>query len=359
MRRLMGHLARVAPLVAAAALATGCGNNELDQRSVLEEYRVLAILADKPQPAPDDTVTLSVIEHDPADLDPAAPTGEPFYVWEICPFSLGSLTGYACFDPFESIGGAGMMMNPDMLPPDVQARLPQLIADLAELGVSIDDLPTAFTPRYVRTQLPVLTLEMDEVGGVGVEALVVICAAVSPDGVCRNRGNEEVTLEQGWDVFVKLYSGREGVRRLDTVKVLKVRDFEGRNRNNPGVRQLDLSAPSGGAPVLQPEQAVLFTVTLGDDAIESYPEIQIDTDGAIRRAADGTPITETVDEDLILSWYSTSGEFEFTRTADGAFENTLTLPEDPGPVRIYVVARDGRGGFGFISTEITVEGPTE
>lgn len=346
---------RLHSLLAAASLLTlGCGADELDKRSVLSEYRVLAVLADKPQPAPDDVVTLAVIEHDPAAIDPTAETGAPFYAWEICPFSLGPLTEYDCFDPLAEIGGAGMMMNPDMLPPELQDRIPQLVADLAELGVSIDDLPTAFAPQYVRTDGPLITLDMADVGGVGVEALVLICAAVSPDGVCRNRGREEVTLEQGWDVFVKLFSGREGVRRLDTIKVLKVRDFDGRNTQNPGVTQLNADDPNGGAPQLVPEGAVRFTVTIDPAAAEDYPEIQLSPTGEILRQSDGSPVTETAQEELIISWYSSSGEFELTRTTGDELENILTLPEEPGPVRIYVIVRDGRGGFGLAVTDFEV-----
>lgn len=334
--------------------ALGCGNDELDQRSVLAEYRVLAIVADTPQPAPDDVVRLTVVEHDPADVDPAATSGAPFYVWEICPFSLGPLAGYDCLDPLAEIGGMGMMMNPDMLPPELQARLPTLIAELGALGVSVDDLPTAFAPRYVRTDGPELTVDMAEVGGVGVEALVLICAAVSPDGVCRDRGRQELTLEQGWDVFIKLFSGREGARRLDTIKVLKVRDFEGRNVNNPGVTQLDVEGPGGGEARFVTDGKVRYTLTIDPAAAERYPEIVIDSEGSIVRQADGTPVTEERDEELIISWYSSDGQFEFTRTTGEELSNTLTLPEDPGPVRIYAVVRDGRGGFGVASTDITV-----
>ncbi|MGK0358954.1 MAG: hypothetical protein ACI9U2_001248 [Bradymonadia bacterium] len=348
------------PIVLAAAglfglLATGCGDMDLSKRSELTQYRVLAVMADIPQPAPDDVVTLTVIDHVPADVDPTAESGERFYVWEICPFSLGSIVGYACLDPFESLGGADMMMGSlEDLPPELQARLPELIARLAELGVSLDQLPTAFTPRFVRTEGPEISIDMATVGGVGVEALVVICAAVSPDGVCRNQTREEVTLAQGWNVYVKLYSGLQGVRRVDTVKVITARDFDGRNTVNPTLDGLTFTAPSGGQPILEPKEVVRITANVSASAADDYPKIRIDSDGNIVRDADGTPQVDTTQEEILVSWYATAGEFKFERTAGELQDNEFTLPEEPGTIRLYAIIRDGRGGFGVFEQDLLV-----
>ena len=337
-------------------LVAGCGDMDLSKRSELTRYRVLAVTADKPQPAPDDVVTLAVVDHVPADVDPTAETGDRFYVWEICPFSLGSIVGYACLDPFEALGGADAMMMgaPQDLPPEIQARLPALIARLTELGVSIDQLPTAFTPRFMRTDEPEVMLDMAEVGGVGVEALLAICAAVSPDGVCRNEAREEVSLEQGWNVFIKLYSGLKGVRRVDTVKVLTVRDFDGRNLTNPTLDGITITADDGGQPVVEVGQVLRLTADVTPGAAEDYPKILIGSTGNVLRNADGTAQVETAQEDILVSWYATSGEFKFERTAGDMQDNELTLPEEPGPVRIYAVVRDGRGGFGVFEQDLLV-----
>lgn len=337
-------------------LTAGCGDMDLSKRSELTEYRVLAVTADKPQPAPTDVVTLTVIDHVPADVDPAADSGERFYAWEICPFSLGSIVGYRCLDPFEALGGADMMMGaPQDLPPEIQARLPALIARLAELGVSIDQLPTAFAPRFVTTDGPEVSIDMADVGGVGVEALVAICGAVSPDGICRNEAREEVTLAQGWNVYVKLYSGLKGLRRVDTVKVLTVRDFDGRNTTNPSLDSITITAPDGGQPVLAPEEVVRITADVSASAADDYPKIVLGTEGKVLRNADGTPQVETAQEDILVSWYATAGEFKFERTAGDMQDNEFTLPEEAGPIRIIAIIRDGRGGFGVFEQDIIVQ----
>lgn len=339
-----------------ATLAAGCGDMDLSKRSEVTEYRLLAVVADTPQPAPDEVVTLTIVDHVPAEVDPTAETGEPFYVWEVCPFSLGSIGGYACLDPFADMGGGDVMMgSPEDLPPEIQARLPALIARLAELGVSLDQLPTAFAPRIVRTQTPELSIDMADVGGVGIEALVAICAAVSPDGVCRSPTREEITLEQGWNVYVKIYSGLQGVRRVDSVKVITARDFDGRNLTNPSLDGVTITATDGSAPVLEVEEVVKLTAQVAADAADDYPAIRLGPEGRVLRDADGAPLVETVQEDILVSWYATAGEFKFERTAGDMQDNEFTLPEEPGPVRIYAVIRDGRGGFGVFEQDLVVE----
>lgn len=355
----MRHALQTAAATLAAALAatalTGCGDMDLDKRSELVEYRVLAVSADVPQPSPQDTVTLTVVDHVPQGAEPGAADGDTFYMWEVCPLSFGALTNYECFDPFDALGGADATMgSADMLPPEIAARLPDLIERLVELGVSREQVPYAFAPQYFATDGPSLTLDMAALGGVGVEALLAMCSAFSPDGVCRTRGREPVTLEQGWDVWVKLYSGVRGVRRVDTVKVLKVRDFEGRNTANPVIEAVNFEDPDGGSASLTPESVIQLVPSIAAGSAEEYPDILIDSEGAIRRGTDGAVLTESATEDLVVSWYATAGEFEFTRTTSDDLKNELTLPDEPGPVRIWVVVRDGRGGFAVWEDTIEV-----
>lgn len=64
-------------------------------------------------------------------------------------------------------------------------------------------------------------------------------------------------------------------------------------------------------------------------------------------------------EVLIASWYATAGAFEEPRTGpDGAAPsslNTWTAPASPGPVELWVVLRDGRGGVGYAMRRFNVE----
>lgn len=64
-------------------------------------------------------------------------------------------------------------------------------------------------------------------------------------------------------------------------------------------------------------------------------------------------------EVLLASWYASSGEFEAARTeaAGGPFraDNAWSAPIEGGPVRLWVVLRDGRGGVGYAAYPLEVE----
>lgn len=78
-------------LLLLAALAWGCGE-DFPSRSLVEDYRLIGIVADQPEAPPDGQVTLRAI-----DLDP---TGAPTtYTWSLCRWSFGAIEGYACVDP--------------------------------------------------------------------------------------------------------------------------------------------------------------------------------------------------------------------------------------------------------------------
>lgn len=62
---------------------------------------------------------------------------------------------------------------------------------------------------------------------------------------------------------------------------------------------------------------------------------------------------------LIASWYATAGAFAEPRTGpDGASPSALnrwSAPASPGPVELWVVLRDGRGGVGYAARRFNVE----
>lgn len=342
--------------LAGLALLAACGNTDLQERTELLEYRVLAIRADIPEPSPDQSVTLTAIEHDPHDVDPTAPTGASFYVWETCAFSVGSLAQYDCLDPL-----ASQQVDPGTPPSPEQAELAaRVLAVLTEYGITPDEAQAIFQPAIVQTEGPELVLDMATVGGVGVRALYDLCAALTEDGLCRTIDGTPFTLEEGWNLYVKLYSGLEGVVRNDTVKLLKVRDFDERNQNNPAFAGLEATDGEGRVTTSgKPEQKLTLTLAMVAGSAEEYEAIQYGTDGKPLRDADGAFITETTTEELLYSWFATGGDLLRSRTvSDEQFdqlENTLTLPEEPGPVRVWVVARDGRGGFAVRQLDLVVE----
>jgi len=79
----------LAPLV---LLAAACGA-EFTPRSVLTDLRVLAIVADRLEAGPGESVTLHAVR--------VPPPGETIGTerWTFCPFSIGASAGYACAVP--------------------------------------------------------------------------------------------------------------------------------------------------------------------------------------------------------------------------------------------------------------------
>jgi hypothetical protein len=65
-------------------------------------------------------------------------------------------------------------------------------------------------------------------------------------------------------------------------------------------------------------------------------------------------------ESLRLSWFATAGQFEHDATGRSATEtesfteNTWTAPTTAGPVHLWIVLRDNRGGIDFAEAEIDV-----
>jgi hypothetical protein len=63
-------------------------------------------------------------------------------------------------------------------------------------------------------------------------------------------------------------------------------------------------------------------------------------------------------EGLLMSWFSTAGDFEKQRSYDDVPENTLKLAagdgDQAGVVQLWVVVRDGRGGIDWLGRDLQV-----
>jgi hypothetical protein len=65
-------------------------------------------------------------------------------------------------------------------------------------------------------------------------------------------------------------------------------------------------------------------------------------------------------ESVVASWYATAGTFDLDRVGrDGTdtattVDNGWTAPTSPGPVHLWVVLRDARGGVGWGSYTLMV-----
>jgi hypothetical protein len=214
---------RLASTLGLGLTIAACGS-DFDPQGLLADDRLLALVADAPEPSPDQIVHLRAEV-----FDPGAPSGG--YTWRVCLASLGAPAAYACADPALEFA--------------VEGDGPDLALDLGPAGLD-------FRRRYA---------EFGPVAGL--------------DG-------EDLTLDDGVPLWVKLSGGplRAGE---SAVKRLRVRDTDPDTRNhNPGIADLTVngaSTRSGPIPV-PADTEVELALTLADDAAERYTD---DVTGEDRR----------------------------------------------------------------------------
>jgi hypothetical protein len=282
-------------VVPLALLAAGCGE-EFEPRSLLQSYRVVGIAADRPEIGPDDTVTLRVYDFDPASVAQAPVAETPYYIWVVCGYSLGSVVQYDCIDP----------------------RL----------------------EAAVRTDGPTLTLDLRHPpwGGPDLRTQYAVAAAEA-----EARGVGDVfDLEEGVPLTVKLYSGRDGVGHVDSVKQVLVREGDATVRNrNPEIAAFRIGGLDGVLSVPTGDE-VFLEVEMAPGSAETYVD----------------PLTgETTTEELLYSWFTSGGAVDPERGYGDRTQTVLTVPETPQRLRLFVAVRDGRGGLAVAEQTIDVLAP--
>ena len=242
--------------------AAACGS-DFDPQGLLAGDRLLALVADAPEPSPDQVVHLRAEV-----FDAGPPAGG--YTWRVCLASLGAPAAYACADPaleFPVVGDG-----------------PDLTLDLGPGGLD-------FRRRYA---------EFGPVAGL--------------DG-------EDLTLDDGVPLWVKLSGGPLGEGE-SAVKRLRVRDTDPDTRNhNPGIADLTVDGASAlaGPVTVAADADVAVTVVLADDAAEPYTDDVTDEDRrevlVYRWFAEGeAPDPESTfgdDRDTTLHTPSASGDVAF------------------------------------------------
>jgi hypothetical protein len=273
-----------APSVLLLALAAGCGPS-FTPRSVVADLRVLAIRASPLEVGPDDSVTLDAVR--------LAPPGGTIVDerWTFCPFSIGSTVAYACAVPacetaLAPAGAAsGDVSARVTLSPGALAR--QCVAQLSGSGALPPDVPG---------QLP------------EVVATIVRYVVRGSDG-----------------------SSREAVQRLPLYPGGAPAD-----RNLPptissvSIGGVEVDPSAGPDPTLASGATLEVRVVLTPESAQTYVDAG-----------------RTLTEQLVVSFYTTAGRFDYD-WANGPDASVKLKGEElsSGTTegRLWVVARDLRGG---------------
>ncbi len=286
-------------LVPLVALATACGPT-FTPRSVVEDLRVLAVVADPLEAGPTDTVTLNAVRL----LPPGSTIGIVDERWTFCPFSIGSTAGYACAVP------------------------------ACETALTPTGAPTPYVSAPVRVSPGALALQcIAQLSGGG---------TLPPD--VPGQLPEVVDTIVRYVVTAGDGSSREAVQRLPLYPGGAPAD-----RNQPPLVSTvsigGVAVVPGAATDLGPDPT---DPTLGAGATLEV-RVQLAPDSAQTYVEGGRTLTEQ----LVVSFYATAGRFDYD-WANGPDASVKLKGEDlvagTTGAQLWVVARDLRGGE-------TVEGP--
>ena len=317
---------KFAPLAVCSALAA-CTPELGAPQSLVSTNRILAVKGEPAEAAPEDAVTFTALVASPEGTKSAQ------LVWGLCvapkPLAENNVVSLECT--------RDMVTPLSMVGPTSSGRLPDTACSL--FGPD--------TPPSLPGQPPLRARDPDVTGGYYQPVRATFIQGGSDDGDVVAFGLQRISCN------------------LANAPVAVVGEFGKRYtvNHNPALESLSLTVAGGAAqpvPVdgqgAPPSVAAGASVTLRaawkDGSAESYPVFDV----ARRALVDHR-------EALRLSWYATGGAFEHDRTGRGEDEtvsytdNAWVAPDAAGPIHLWTVLRDSRGGVDFASFTITVTAP--
>ena len=308
-----------------------CGDDEVDPKSFLNSYRILALRAEPAQLTITGQSQLSLYDFHPQDLKGERPNIE--YSWRICPLSLGSLTRYECF-----IDEIALSENiSDTSPPENAPNS----EDREDDDNSEDDETTEEAPEVVGIQMPAsssVTInpsELYEVFGDDLQSQME-----QFEMGAGMLGSEMNFFESGiFEMYVKLTVKIEGEPDFESVKTMTILfDQTIPVNQHPSIAKVSASIDLKNSPTLNTEEEFDIDIEVSPDSIEEYT--------AASSASDQEQGFEeqTTSETPFVYYYTTSGRFDSAVKLVDDNLSTLTLGEESGPQKLFVVLRDGRGG---------------
>jgi hypothetical protein len=321
---------RACVLLASSAVA-GCGA-DFDPASLVESVRILAIQADKPYPAPGDTVTMTALAVD--GRPPATPAPSPmvmYWVPVVCPNPPGN-SYFACYPGFAEQLQPGVDLTPVLhagptfsfaVPADIITSHAPASSGVAYGMVTVFGIACAGHVQYV-------PLDDDTV-------------PPAPPLGCFDDTGAALGPNDSVFAYAQVFSFADG-----------------RTNQNPVVDGLTL----GGAPV---------DMTAGITLAACPPSGKCDTsalDTVVPSAsweldpADLSAAGTTLHEEIWAEYYVTAGSvggsallYDASTGKIASSATKLTAPTTTGGQTLWSVVRDNRGGVAWVQVPVQVTAP--
>lgn len=295
--------------------SSGCRPEIDTPLSLITDTRILAVQAEPAEAAPGETVSYQVLV-----ASPAGTVAGASIAWSFCtlpkPPSENNVVDPGCLaEGLAPAGPAG----------------PSLVAATPAAGCALFG-PAAPPPARPR----------------------------DPDATGGYYQPLRATLDQDSAIFLSRISCELAQASAQVAAEFRARYRQNRNPRLVPASLRALAAGSGPVEAWQPValdqlpagQRIRFEIDWQADAAETYPVFDPFTQSLIDRR-----------ETLRVSWFSTAGAFAAEHTGrseeDTALssDNVWTAPAGPGPVALWVVLRDARGGIDFASYTVAVASP--
>ena len=352
-------LLRGASLAALLGLTLlGCGGSDFPERYAIEGLRIAAVQADPPWLGAGEQTTLRPLV---LGIDPSGPA--PIYHYSWCPLRGTSSVAFECLLTIPYLNSLFAKENVPLELPD----------DFYEIGTS-SSAEAIFPPRGISiSQLyENLCSQLQKEEDLELPSTVALPDCSAPTVTV----NVELELTQGERT---IYAYKDVTFILDPA-------LAGTRNTNPDLSALELKVVQTGTTSATFDTEVDLEVT-PDDPQSFFNLSQIVTETS---TITGLTLSSRC-EQVIFTWLVTAGELNFYRT--GFLPDTIDDPANPcpapttppaspstfaeayqtlrenewlspyaediegsGPVELYIVARDDRGGQSWIKRDIYLEG---
>ena len=339
------------------ALACACGP-EFDPLSLLNDYRLIALATDTPDTVPEATLRVQAVDFDPVAGRTPGPT-----TWTVCPYSLGASVVYECLVPETEL----VVEGSDTLEIDLgsaefgpyrglRAALEPAAEELTRQLQAFDDSAPAFDANALLLQGVDVYVKV-ETGPEGQRQASVRRIRVTEPQMQRcSLAQAAAVACAGDNAEDAPFPCPEGV----DLDYLATATCETEPNANPGVALFEVQGLNGAGQAVSGSRLTLKVIP-GDNARQAF--YQDDPDALCPDSDDQAEVRGgPCQEELYYRWYTSRGEFSppVTFESDTIIERDteLTLPKgETGPLTVFVVAYDGRGGVSQARKDLQIVAP--